>query len=285
MHGTIELDNRRVCACGGPKNKDAKRCLACANAAKPARKGSPICQGCGGTKSYLSHRYCLRCYTAHVGEPCEPAYISPWVEDPDGIRSRYVTGGVVGPSDVYAMRLRKGRRRKTVSRPKVKRWIGTTIYLRPIGPPNLKIPFALPPPTPPVGSLYPTVQRIIETCAVYCDISVEDIISDKRDGPIIRARHMAIYLAKKLTLRSLPDIGRRFGGRDHTTCLSAVRKVTRLMEEDGILCSELERLEAFLTKRPDDDLVTPPKQLELFGVRRWARPAPQEKQGAQAVPI
>jgi chromosomal replication initiator protein len=62
----------------------------------------------------------------------------------------------------------------------------------------------------------------------------------------VRPRQIAMYLAKVLTLRSLPEIGRRFGGRDHTTVLHAVRKIEGLSNKDGQLNEELELLKRML---------------------------------------
>jgi chromosomal replication initiator protein len=58
----------------------------------------------------------------------------------------------------------------------------------------------------------------------------------------VRPRQVAMYLAKTLTLRSLPEIGRRFGGRDHTTVLHAVRKIEGLVGNDMALAEEIEIL-------------------------------------------
>jgi chromosomal replication initiator protein len=58
----------------------------------------------------------------------------------------------------------------------------------------------------------------------------------------VRPRQVAMYLAKTLTLRSLPEIGRRFGGRDHTTVLHAVRKIENLVSTDTALAEEIELL-------------------------------------------
>jgi chromosomal replication initiator protein len=58
----------------------------------------------------------------------------------------------------------------------------------------------------------------------------------------VRPRQVAMYLAKILTLRSLPEIGRRFGGRDHTTVLHAVRKIEALAGNDTTLAEEIEGL-------------------------------------------
>jgi chromosomal replication initiator protein len=59
---------------------------------------------------------------------------------------------------------------------------------------------------------------------------------------VVRPRQVAMYLAKTLTLRSLPEIGRRFGGRDHTTVLHAVRKIEGLVGNDAMLADEIEVL-------------------------------------------
>jgi chromosomal replication initiator protein len=63
---------------------------------------------------------------------------------------------------------------------------------------------------------------------------------------VVRPRQIAMYLAKTLTLRSLPEIGRRFGGRDHTTVLHAVRKIEGLVGNDNMLAEEVELLKRLL---------------------------------------
>jgi chromosomal replication initiator protein len=63
---------------------------------------------------------------------------------------------------------------------------------------------------------------------------------------VVRPRQIAMYLAKTLTLRSLPEIGRRFGGRDHTTVLHAVRKIEGLVDSDATLADEIELLKRLL---------------------------------------
>jgi len=63
---------------------------------------------------------------------------------------------------------------------------------------------------------------------------------------VVRPRQIAMYLSKQLTLRSLPEIGRRFGGRDHTTVLHAVRKIDELVASDGNLAKDVEHLRRML---------------------------------------
>ena len=73
-----------------------------------------------------------------------------------------------------------------------------------------------------------------------------DLLSSRRSRDVVRPRQIAMYLAKSLTSRSLPEIGRRFGGRDHTTVLHSVRKVEQMMKDDGDLCQEIELLKRML---------------------------------------
>jgi chromosomal replication initiation ATPase DnaA len=74
----------------------------------------------------------------------------------------------------------------------------------------------------------PKVRDIQRAVCEHFKVSFIDLISHRRDRQATFPRQIAMYLCKTLTLRSLPDIGDRFGGRDHTTILYAVRKITRL---------------------------------------------------------
>jgi chromosomal replication initiator protein len=77
-----------------------------------------------------------------------------------------------------------------------------------------------------------SVDSIKGTVSKYYGIKNSDMLSKRRNQAIARPRQVAMYLAKTLTQRSLPDIGNQFGGRDHTTVLHAVRKVNELMQQD-----------------------------------------------------
>jgi chromosomal replication initiator protein len=66
---------------------------------------------------------------------------------------------------------------------------------------------------------------------------------------VARPRQVAMYLARKLTTRSLPEIGRRFGGRDHTTVLHACRRIEELREKDPLFKQEVDFLSSMLSKR------------------------------------
>jgi chromosomal replication initiator protein len=83
------------------------------------------------------------------------------------------------------------------------------------------------------------IQRIV---ARQYNVSRADLLSSRRTANVVRPRQVAMYLAKTLTLRSLPEIGRRFGGRDHTTVLHAVRKIENLVGNDAMLADEIEVL-------------------------------------------
>jgi chromosomal replication initiator protein len=78
------------------------------------------------------------------------------------------------------------------------------------------------------------------------NVSRADLLSSRRTANVVRPRQIAMYLAKTLTLRSLPEIGRRFGGRDHTTVLHAVRKIETLAGNDSALAEEIELLKRLL---------------------------------------
>ncbi len=83
------------------------------------------------------------------------------------------------------------------------------------------------------------IQRVV---ARQYNVSRSDLLSSRRTANVVRPRQVAMYLAKTLTLRSLPEIGRRFGGRDHTTVLHAVRKIEALVSKDTALSDEVESL-------------------------------------------
>ena len=64
-------------------------------------------------------------------------------------------------------------------------------------------------------------------------INLQEMLSQRRSRPLARPRQIAMYLAKSITSRSLPEIGRKFGGRDHTTVIHAVKKIDELKENDS----------------------------------------------------
>ncbi|WP_371929552.1 chromosomal replication initiator protein DnaA [Phyllobacterium sp. 21LDTY02-6] len=87
------------------------------------------------------------------------------------------------------------------------------------------------------------IQRIVSR---HYNVSKQDLLSNRRTRTIVKPRQIAMYLAKMMTPRSLPEIGRRFGGRDHTTVLHAVRKIEDIVGKDQKLSQELELLKRLI---------------------------------------
>ncbi|GAA6147008.1 chromosomal replication initiator protein DnaA [Pseudooceanicola nitratireducens] len=87
-----------------------------------------------------------------------------------------------------------------------------------------------------------TVEEIQRKVAEHYNIRMSDLIGPKRVRTYARPRQVAMYLAKQLTSRSLPEIGRRFGGRDHTTVIHGVRRVEELKQQDGQIAEDIELL-------------------------------------------
>ncbi|QCI96448.1 chromosomal replication initiator protein DnaA [Agrobacterium larrymoorei] len=89
------------------------------------------------------------------------------------------------------------------------------------------------------------IQRIV---ARHYNVSRQELVSNRRTRVIVKPRQVAMYLAKMLTPRSFPEIGRRFGGRDHTTVLHAVRKIEELISGDTKLGHEVELLKRLINE-------------------------------------
>jgi chromosomal replication initiator protein len=91
-----------------------------------------------------------------------------------------------------------------------------------------------------------TIEEIQRRVAEHYHIRLGDMSSARRARNVARPRQVAMYLAKQLTARSLPEIGRRFGGRDHTTVMHAVSRVTELMLKDVAFAEDVELLKSML---------------------------------------
>lgn len=100
----------------------------------------------------------------------------------------------------------------------------------------------LPPPPSPVKCEYPSVKSIIEAVAEEYGVLVTDILSHRRHVSVTFPRHVAMYLCKVLTICSFPEIGRKFGGRDHTTALAANRKIKAILEYSEALRIRIDSL-------------------------------------------
>jgi len=87
------------------------------------------------------------------------------------------------------------------------------------------------------------IQRVV---ARQYNVSRSDLLSSRRTANVVRPRQVAMYLAKQLTTRSLPEIGRKFGGRDHTTVMHAVRKIEELRAVDSGFSEDVDLLRRML---------------------------------------
>ena len=87
-----------------------------------------------------------------------------------------------------------------------------------------------------------TIEEIQKKVAEHFSIRLSDMSSPRRARAVARPRQIAMYLSKQLTSRSLPEIGRTFGGRDHTTVMHAVSRIETLMLEDSVIADDLELL-------------------------------------------
>src|SRR5271165_3960219 len=85
----------------------------------------------------------------------------------------------------------------------------------------------------------------------FYGVPISSLFADRRTLEIVKARHIAMYLAKELTPRSLPDIGRRIGGKDHTTVLHGVRKIAALIKQDPNLAAEVATIRARIVERAE----------------------------------
>ena len=91
-----------------------------------------------------------------------------------------------------------------------------------------------------------TIEEIQRKVAEHYNIRLSDMIGPKRVRTVARPRQVAMYLAKQMTSRSLPEIGRRFGGRDHTTIMHGVRKIEELRGSDHTIAEDLDLLRRLL---------------------------------------
>jgi|TARA_B110000211_G_scaffold135307_1_gene155043 chromosomal replication initiator protein len=94
-----------------------------------------------------------------------------------------------------------------------------------------------------------TVDKIQNVVSNHFNISLSEMLSQRRSRPLARPRQIAMYLAKKMTTRSLPEIGRRFANRDHTTVIHAVKTITRLSEQDDEMKKNIHQIKNLLLEQ------------------------------------
>ena len=93
-----------------------------------------------------------------------------------------------------------------------------------------------------------TIPNIQKAVCDYYQVRNSDLLSKKRNRSIARPRQVAMFLSKKMTRHSLPEIGEAFGGRDHTTVLHAFRKVTELSQSDNRMEEDIKHLTRALSQ-------------------------------------
>jgi hypothetical protein len=91
------------------------------------------------------------------------------------------------------------------------------------------------------------ISDILKATCLYYRVSRTDMLSRRRNRSIARPRQVAMYLARVLTDRSLPEIGQKIGGKDHTTVLHAIRKVKELLQTDAEIRADVAAIKAKLT--------------------------------------
>jgi chromosomal replication initiator protein len=96
----------------------------------------------------------------------------------------------------------------------------------------------------------PSVEDVLDATAVQFEVTTKELIARDRRPPVARARKVAIYLSRELTGKSLPEIGRRLGGRDHSTILAAVRSLAGDIDRDPKLAQAVDNLKQQLGDRP-----------------------------------
>ena len=99
-----------------------------------------------------------------------------------------------------------------------------------------------------------SIEDIQRKTAEFYKLDLRDFQSAGRARRIARPRQVAMYLARELTMRSLPEIGKRFGGRDHTTVLHACRRIAALCDEDPLFKQEVDFLKNVLSRKHDAEL-------------------------------
>ena len=94
-----------------------------------------------------------------------------------------------------------------------------------------------------------TVDKIQNTVSNFFNIPLSEMLSQRRSRPLARPRQIAMFLSKKMTTRSLPEIGRRFANRDHTTVIHAVKTITRLSEQDEEMKKNINQIKSLLAEQ------------------------------------
>jgi len=91
-----------------------------------------------------------------------------------------------------------------------------------------------------------TIEKIQNVTSNFYSLNLQEMLSQRRSRPLARPRQIAMYLAKKLTTRSLPEIGRKFANRDHTTVIHAVKTIEKLCQINDELKKNVEDIKSII---------------------------------------
>ena len=91
-----------------------------------------------------------------------------------------------------------------------------------------------------------SIDKIQNVTSNFFSINLQEMLSQRRSRPLARPRQIAMYLAKKLTTRSLPEIGRKFANRDHTTVIHAVKTIQKLSQENSLMKKNIEEITSII---------------------------------------
>lgn len=95
-----------------------------------------------------------------------------------------------------------------------------------------------------INPSFPSISLVLRVVCNHFNLTKAEMFARYRAAPIVRARQVGMFLAKEMTKRSLPEIGRRFGGKDHTTVLHSIRKIALCEKQDEAFAAELESIRA-----------------------------------------
>ena len=91
-----------------------------------------------------------------------------------------------------------------------------------------------------------SIDKIQNVTSNFFSINLQEMLSQRRSRPLARPRQIAMYLAKKLTTRSLPEIGRKFANRDHTTVIHAVKTIEKLSQDNSLMKKNIEEITSII---------------------------------------
>jgi hypothetical protein len=113
--------------------------------------------------------------------------------------------------------------------------------------------------------LFPSVRDVMRSVATYYHIEILDIISHRRTADVVKPRHVFFYLSRRLTTRSLVEIGRECDDRDHTTVLHGIRRITALVDAGDPIIDDIADMRHRIGRRLDAQNVNRMEAVEILG--------------------